>query len=276
MIWEYGVNEYNHLQGGQSLDSLILHVEWLIHLCIRENRPFLPVLMYNRSQLGPKSDAYATAVRDLFARYGLEVLDCTRLLRIVARGAPELGRWYGDGAHYDTGSVFPERLAEHVLAALDRARVPVCPPERTARFDGRNLALAVPDGDAAKPFENSVLSCAFTPFDKVGEIDLPGRPLAAILITSGSGPKVRFNWNDTQFGPVSTQVRHGPGIPPRQLRQLVFPDGSGNAGRGTPMWVGIDDSDTAPVVQNMFCWDAPASEAHANGLVALLCETGPA
>ncbi|NPD21294.1 sulfotransferase family protein [Alterinioella nitratireducens] len=275
VIWEYGINEYNHFEGGQSLDSLILHVEWLLQICIREDRPFLPVMMYNRSQLTPEPDAYARAIRDLFARYGLEVLDCTRLLQIVARGAPELGRWYSDGAHYDTASVFPERLAEHVLMALERARVPTCPEARAARFNGRDLALASPDGADTAHFENSVLSCDFTPFDKIGEIDLPGRPLAAFLITSGTGPKIRFDRDDARFGPVSTQVRHGAGIPPRQLRQLVFPDGFGTAGPGTPLRVEIDDSDAAPVVQNMFCWQTPAEEAHANGLVALLCETGP-
>jgi len=273
VIWEYGINEFNHLQGGQSLDSLLYHVEWLIQLCIREERPFLPVLMRNQAQAGPHQDPYMTAIQDLFAIYELEVLDCNRLLQVVARGAPNLGQWYSDGSHYDTGSAFPARVAEQVAYRLDTLRAPVQHPDRATHFDRLALAFAMPEATAR--FENSVLASDFASFSDAPQITIFGRPLAAFIVTSGSGPKITFDFGDALFGPISTQVDYGAAMPPRQLRQLVFSDAFATRSDTTAgvVQVTIDQSDATPLVQNMFCWKDTSEETYANGLVAILFET---
>ncbi len=274
IIWEYGLNEFNHLQGGQALESLLYHLEWLIQLCIREDRPFLPVLMCSRTQLGLTNDPYKAAILDLFARYGIWVIDCSRLLRVVACGDPNLGRWYSDDAHYDTNLDFPARLAEHVVFALDDILPPIQIPERAQHFDQLSLVLVKPSGTPTLNFNNSVLSCDFVPFEDAVEVPVSGLPLAAFVITSGTGPKITFKCEQTDVGPFSTQVNYGAGIPARQLRQLVFddPDADMTSGPNSVMRVHIDDSEGDPIIQTMFCWKPASPDSHKNGLVSVLCE----
>ena len=86
VFWEYGINEYNHHSDGQSLESLLYHVEWLIQVCIRERRPLVPVLMRNCAQLNLMDDPYIPALKRLFAAYQVPVLDVQQLLPVLARG----------------------------------------------------------------------------------------------------------------------------------------------------------------------------------------------
>lgn len=273
VVWEYGINEYNHMAGGQPLSSLLRHVEWLLQICVREKRPFVPLLMRNKSQAAqPEEDVYLRAIRDLFHRYGLQELDCNAIIRVMARGKVDLDAWYSDNAHYATTTDLPRRVAEAVLLALPDARVPVSPPDALARFEGRDLVLVLPSDPSAR-LENSIVNCSFAPFEDSPEMDVPGRILAAIIATSGSGPNIRLAAGDQPLGYYATQVVHGPKVPPRQLRQLVFDSGSGGlAVPGNRLRLSIDHSHGRPTVQTMYTRIPPPEEAQENGLVALLCE----
>lgn len=274
VIWEYGINEYNHMVGGQPLSSLIYHVEWLLQICIRENRPFVPVLMRNLQQaVSGRDDAYVRAITDLFARYGLTPVDCNMLLRVLMRGGTDFDAWYADGAHYSTATDLPRRITETTLLALDQARVPRQDPARAAHFDSFDLAVLEPPG-TTEVFDNTVVNCRFTPFEDTPELESPGRALAAIIVTSGSGPDIRLEADGHTLGFYATQVAHGPAAPPRQLRQLVL--GSGLHALEVPggrLRVSVAEGNVTPIVQCMFTRGNPAPQAHPNGLVAILCET---
>lgn len=271
LIWEYGINEYNHLVSGQPLASLMYHLEWLLQLAIREDRPFVPLLMRSRKQALPgHSDAYLSSVTDLFHRYGLELVDANLLLHILARGQPDVALWYSDPAHYNTATEVPRRVSEAVLMALPNARIPRQIAERAAHFDALDLVLSTP----AQPlsiFENSVMSCAFARFETSPRISVEGRALAAIIVTSGTGPDICLQAGDATLGIYATQVVYGPHIPARQLRQLVL----GTLGLSVPggeMQIRINDGKTPPMVQNMYTRGVPSPDVQENGLVAILVE----
>lgn len=275
IVWEYGVNEYNHMTGGQSLDSLLHHVEWLLQLAIREARPFVPVIMRNRVQAEmAEPDDYVAAMTDLFRRYGLDPIDCNRLLHVLARGDVDLSQWYGDPAHYSVRSEFPRRLAETVALSLGGARVPQSPPGRTERFAASRLVLLHPETRPDR-FDNSMVQCDFARFrDKPSVRVGTARPLAAIIVTSGSGPNIRLTDGEGgQIGRFATQVAHGEGIPAQQLRQLVLaPGDEGLHIPGGILHIGPDASGERPQVQNMFVQQPRPETTHPNGFVALLCE----
>lgn len=273
VIWEYGVNEYNHMAGGQPLASLLYHLEWVLQICIRENRPFVPLLMRNKVQaMAAQDDAYVRAVTDLFARYDVLPVDCHRLLRIVMRGGRDFEPWYSDGAHYSTATEFPRRVAEAAILALETARVPRQIAERAAHFDPLDLAVHLP-GAATETFDNSIVDCAFARFEDSPRIAVPGRALAAIIVTSGSGPDIRLQAGDSALGLYATQVVHGPRVPARQFRQLVLGNSSGGLKvPGGQLQIDIATADATPLVQTMFTRTTPPETAHPNGLVAILGE----
>lgn len=273
VIWEQGITEYTHQAGGQPLESLLYHVEWLLQLCQRGGRPFVPVLMQGRAQVAqPHEGTYLRGLRALLADYGVVPVDCARLIAVLARGAVDLDAWYERNAFYRTDTEFPRRLAETVLTALGTARVPQAPPARAAHFDGRTLVLRTP-AETPGVFSGPKFAFRFAPFEEAPRVETPGRALAAILVASGSGPSVSFRAGDTRHGPYVTQVPHGPGIAPQQLRQLVL--GSAPGGVEIPggvVQIDVDDSQDTPIVQTMYSRGAYPPEPVPSGLVALLCE----
>lgn len=274
VVWEYGVNEYNHMIHGQTLPSLIYHLEWLLQICIREGRPFVPLLLRNKSQAAMVvDDPYVQAVTELFGRYGVVPVDANRLRQVLARGQASLEPWYSDPAHYSTQTELPRRIAEAVLLALAAAKVPVSPRDRAARFDGLELVLREPEGER-EAFSNTFVNCGYVPFEQSPAVPVDGRALAAIVLTSSSGPNLELHDGTTSFEVFATQVPEGPGIPARQLRQLVF---GAEFGGFTPadgaLYLRIDSSSRRPVVQNMYVQAPPPAQPQRNGLVALLCET---
>lgn len=273
VVWEYGVNEYNHMLHGQTLPSLLYHLEWLLQICIREGRPFVPLLLRNKSQAAmPDDDPYIGAVRDLFVSYGLAPIDANHLRRVLARGEPGLECWYSDPAHYSTETELPRRIAEAVLLALDTAKVPVSPTDREARFTAVDLVLCEPEG-RREAFSNSFVTCGYVPFEERPSVPVDGRALAAVIISSSSGPNIEFHDDETSFEVFATQLQEGPGIPARQLRQLVFgAEFGGFSPVNGKLGLRIETRHRRPMVQNMYVQAPPPSQLHSNGLVALLCE----
>ena len=282
VIWEQGINEYTHLAGGQDLASLIYHVEWLLQLCARQGRPFVALLTRSRMQAGmAQDDSYVTRLRALFADYGVTVLDDGALIRVLERGPPgDLDAWYARNAVHDTTTPLPRRLAEAALVALETAPAPRPPRDRAAHFDALTLCLRAP-ATRTDSFALAGMDCPFAPFGEPLPIETRGRALAAILVTSGSGPVIRVAAGKTLLGRYVTQVPHGPGHPPQQLRQLVLGDGAGGVEiPGGVVQIDIDTppdnpADTPPdklIIQTMYHQGDPPSDPRPAGLVALLCE----
>lgn len=280
VIWEQGVNEYTHMTGGQDLDSLLYHVEWLLQLCQREGRPFVPLLTRSKTQavqtgaIQTGDDPYVTGLRALFADYGLTVLDTARLIEVLERGPADPARWYARNALYDPETDLPRRMAETVLMALADARVPVSPPDRAAHFAPLALRLRRP-AETPETFPLPGTVCRFAPFRDGLTLATPGRALAAILVAGGGGPVIRLAAGQTVLGRYATQISPSPspGQPPQQLRQLILGNGAGGVEiPGGVVQIDLDTSPEVPIVQTMFQQGPLPSDTLPTGLVALLCE----
>ncbi|MBV7397352.1 SGNH/GDSL hydrolase family protein [Mameliella sediminis] len=273
VLWELGINEFSHLNHGQPVDSLMYHLEWLLQICIRENRPFVPILTRNRMQAtSAGGDPYVARLRALLADYGLTAVDASHLARVLDRGVQAPGRWYRNNAVYETDTDLPRRLAEAALMALAEARVPVAPPARAAHFTPLSLHLRTPETTEGH-FRQPGVSWHFAPFDKGPRVATPGRALAAVLVASGNGPVIRLTAGDRTLGSYVTQIPHGKGIAPQQLRQLIL----GEEARGVEIPGGVvqtdlDGNQGTPIVQTMFQHGTPSSPSLPTGLVGFLCE----
>ena len=104
-----------------------------------------------------------------------------------------------------------------------------------------------------------------------------GRALAAIIVTSGSGPAIEIETGAGEvLPPVSTQIAFGEGIPPRQLRQLVLSSDTREIDMQGELIFRTVEPETWPETQSLFCWQMPAAEEpdarEGNGLVAVIYE----
>lgn len=50
IIWEYALNESNHLNFGQSIESLAYHFDWFLELCRRRRIKVLPLIFWTRPE----------------------------------------------------------------------------------------------------------------------------------------------------------------------------------------------------------------------------------
>lgn len=278
VFWEYGINEYNHHSDGQSLESLLYHVEWLIQVCIRERRPLVPVLMRNCAQLNLMDDPYIPALKRLFAAYQVPVLDVQQLLPVLARGQYKPAEWYSENSRYRVDTELPMRIAEHVMVLHRQARPPVQNPERARHFDPLNLHVTIPNDNApSATFKGNQIAVSYEPFGLTPRVSGSGRALAAIIVTSGSGPAIEIETGAGEaLPPVSTQIAFGEGIPPRQLRQLVLSSDTREIDMQGELIFRTVEPETWPETQSLFCWQMPAAEEpdalEGNGLVAVIYE----
>jgi len=277
VFWEYGVNEFNHLKDGQSLETMLYHVEWLIQLCIRERRPLIPVIMRTRTQGSLAEDPYLPHLRKLFNSYRVPMIDVQVLLTVLARGALDLTKWYSDDAHYNIESALPLRVAEYAMVMHRQARAPVQRPERAAHFDVLDLTLLRPTETEDDVFDNSIMRVPFTPFRAQPEIAMTGRVLGAAIVTSGSGPAIEIDLGEGRISqPISTQVDYGAGAPVRQVRQLVLADSAEGPAVDGAVKIRAVEPEGTPQIQTMYCWKTPNADAPpalgGNGLAALICE----
>lgn len=151
-------------------------------------------------------------------------------------------------------------------------------PERARHFDPLNLHVTIPNDNApSATFKGNQIAVSYEPFGLTPRVSGSGRALAAIIVTSGSGPAIEIETGAGEaLPPVSTQIAFGEGIPPRQLRQLVLSSDTREIDMQGELIFRTVEPETWPETQSLFCWQMPAAEEpdalEGNGLVAVIYE----
>lgn len=126
VIWEYALNEVNHVVHGQSLRIILKNVEHFIRYCRRRGLRLLPVILTPRKQeLAERRHRYFVRLENLFRHYGIEYYDVSSAWR-SAHDLPCMpGDHYQDNAHYRRDGEVVDFLASGVAGIepkLIRAR----------------------------------------------------------------------------------------------------------------------------------------------------------
>ena len=274
VVWEYGVNEFNHFANGQSLESLLYHLHCLARICIEQERPLLPILMSTKRQmLVDGEDIYHRRALELFKGYGIDVINCRDLLHDLGARKNNLSEWYKDDAHYNLNTPFVPNLIQRLKLTLPSARVPDASGYPDPGFAQRKLVLARPNETAPDSFENSVLSIDIWPLTNSVSVPANGRVLAVIILACERGGLITIDTDGSPAPHFSTQVAHGAQIPRVQLRHIV-PWHTTNNQRETERTATIIPlpNSPRPVVQNMFVWNGHSSLDREDALVGLLVE----
>lgn len=279
IVWEYSLNEANFFASGQTLQSLRYNLEWLLETCIRDQRRFLPILLYNkREEEREAPNKYRKMLLNLFNRYNIDFIDGKKILRDVAgTEKPIFSDWYRDNAHYAVPTPFLSKLAEHIFNAIPTAKVPRRQEDANSPFSGKMLRLVRPIGTEPILFQNRVVKCNFYSLSQDLRAPVYGRLLACLLITSPNAETLTIIHGPQKNGPYSTQVYKNPDGPHYVLKHIIPWD----LPRNMPsFWGEISlsgrrsnlNNSLKPIVQNTFTWQGINSSTREDGIVYLLTE----
>lgn len=184
VIWEYGLNEANHVARGYRRELLLKNVEHLIRLCHDRGCRFIPLIMTQRRQeQAATRDSYYQMLTDLFAHHGISAFDVSQEWRRRFGRARLPDELYVDDAHYARDPELMKFIAEGVVDLAATAGVPAAvTPLYSA---GRHIGLL--EGLTQDVFENSLMR---VPRAKIPlEITLTGRGRVAGICTLCRGGK---------------------------------------------------------------------------------------
>lgn len=86
VVWEYAINEANHHLAGQSVETLLYHLDWFLHLSAQRGIRVLPLVFWNLDeQTATAPNAYRAALMAHLTRRGLQAVDFGPLLSAHAR-----------------------------------------------------------------------------------------------------------------------------------------------------------------------------------------------
>lgn len=284
LVWEYSLNESNFFVSGQTVESLLHHLEWLLIICFRRNIRFLPVLLYNRAEEEKeKLNKYRRALFELFESYQVHWIDGQAILhQLAATRTPDVNVWYRDNAHYSTSTPFVGTIAETVFNTLTRAAPPRPSKTLAERFEHRDLSVISPTSANSRIFKNRVAECIMHSVESRLDIEARGSLLACILVASVNAGAIVIETESGRKGPFSTQIFPAPDAPKRILKHVIPWDHRADMLR-TESLVRISNpylgevapgkaSPLKPTVQNTFTWQGQSDLPRDDGLVALLTE----
>lgn len=260
VLWEYALNESNHLKAGQSCESLLHHLDWFMELARRKNVRVLPLQFWNRPELvSDVVNDYRLALHDRLAAYGLHQIDTRELLlSFGAEAGVDVTALYLDDMHYATDTGFLEELVRLIADRLDDAAV----PRAVARLKDSELDLCRPD-EPGERFETSVFQADTYPLDGKGlSIAAQGNLLASFVIAGNEGGAVAVSADGERIGTYSLQAA---GLKPqgRIFKHLVHWNSAVDdlwPVRSSLTLSGVRP-EARPIVQNMYKWNDKSTHA---------------
>ena len=259
VVWEYALNESNHRNAGQSLQSLMWHFGWFMELAHRRSLHVLPVVIWTRPEhVKLKHNDYRAAVTEKIDRLGLNCIDAWDPMIAFAEGRQvPVSDLYLDDMHYAPQGGFPAALANLIAAAISTARIPDAQPE----YLGKSLRLCTPSGPASEVFENSLFSADVHHLADPLHVEGKGHLLASYVIAANDAGALTVSIGHSLFEVYSLQGAPGYRDPGRLLKHVVHWQTTDDIGFvADNLVLSGDDPEGKPKVQNMFSWRGPLKD----------------
>ncbi|WP_323716144.1 hypothetical protein [Paracoccus aminovorans] len=154
VLWEYALNEVNHVARGYRREMLLKNVEHLMALCRARGCRFVPLILTPLWQeRAPQRDPYYQMLTDLFAHHGIVPFDVSVAWRQRNAGQRLPDALYTDSAHYTRAPELTAFIAAGVVDLVAASRVPA--PVAPLHTAGRSVALV--EGLAQGWHENALM-----------------------------------------------------------------------------------------------------------------------
>lgn len=208
VVWEYAINDVNHLARNYPLEALLRFVEHTLRECADRGVRMIPVVLRPRwleplhatSLLRnprwvwapPLWRQYHSSLRRLFDRYNLDTFDFTDRYRSRTGKAHVVKEDFEDGAHIRRGDELMRMIAEGVAERLP-GRVPQAQRERYTA----GKSFWIHERYCEESFENRILRVPITTLPRSIEIPAAheGTSVTGILaLTHPMGGALRLEW----------------------------------------------------------------------------------
>lgn len=125
LVWEYALNEVNHIRQGYDRQTMNRNVERFIRECLRRRVNLVAAIFTPRSEeWADARDPMYDDLKSMLKHYEIIDFDVSLAWR-KARGAARMAKaLYLDNAHYGSDAELLEFIAEGVQSAIRLARVP--------------------------------------------------------------------------------------------------------------------------------------------------------
>jgi hypothetical protein len=252
VVWEYALNESNHFRSGQSLESLLYHLDWFMEIARRKAIRVLPLLLWTRAeQVSGKRNRYRQALEQRLEAHGLPIIDAFQPVQdLAAQHGVEVVTYFDGNMHYSCETPFPKYLAGLVLAGIEAAVV----PSALRPLQDLELALCTPEGEG-RDFSNSVFRATVFTSSCPLRVNASGKLLASYVIAAMDAGAVRIEADGLHVGTYSLQRPTGGNARMLLLKHLVHWQAANEIAQvQNTLAISGDAPDDAPIVQNTFDW----------------------
>ena len=154
VIWEYALNEVNHVARGYHREMLLKNVEHLMALCRARGCRFIPLIMTPLWQeKAAQRDPYYRMLTDLFLHHGIVPFDISEAWRQQRKERRLPDALYTDSAHYAREPELMDFIAAGVADLVATARIPAM----TAPLYSAGRTVTLIDGLEQDSYENSLM-----------------------------------------------------------------------------------------------------------------------
>ncbi|MDP0929552.1 hypothetical protein Q0601_20395 [Paracoccus onubensis] len=185
IIWEYALNDVNHVARGYRREMLLKNVEHLMVLSRERGCTFVPLIFTPLWQeQAPRRDLYYDMLTKLFLAYGVVPFDVSTAWRHHFGKARMPDSMYLNNPHYARVPQVMDFIANGVAEAANNARVPAAiAPHYT---EGRGVTLIT--GLGREIHQNSIMRVPVTRIPLSIEMNQHGR-IAAVCALCQSEPE---------------------------------------------------------------------------------------
>ena len=155
VVWEYALNEVNHVRRGYSLDLLLRNVGYFIDLCRSRNCRLIALIFTPRGEeMKTERDPYYASIIDIFKDRSVLTFDVSTEYRKKKQITKIPAELFDGRAHYAHDQELMLLIAKGVRDLSDAAQTADILPEQSS--GGKVLQLVTDFCDSR--FENSLLS----------------------------------------------------------------------------------------------------------------------
>lgn len=195
VIWEYALNEVNHIRRRYDADTVLKNVEHFILLCRQRGCRLAPLIFTPlREEAAPKRAGYYQKLHELFAHYGVAVFDVSTAYRqhFGVDRIPDEN--FQDNLHYAKTPAMLDFIADGTVALANLATIPK--PTDPIYTAGRALGLI--EGFQDETFGNSLMTIPVANVPASIDLTSGGRIIAIYaLCFTGFDSGIRMELHDT-------------------------------------------------------------------------------
>jgi hypothetical protein len=178
VVWEYALNDANHVHRGYNKEIALKNVERFIYECqIKELKVCAAIFTHRTDEIAESRNSYYEELKDIFHASGVEFFDVSELWRTAHSVSKVPSSMYLDESHYSDNPELMDFICHAATGAIEKARVPklAAQGEPAGRV---TLKLCKSD----EFYQNSLVKVPVAPYRTALKIDVEGTIIGVVSL----------------------------------------------------------------------------------------------